>query len=164
MNNMILIGMMGCGKSTIGQALAKKLNYGFADMDTMIEEKAHMSIPDMFQISESFFREQERACLEEIQSLDHYVIATGGGVITRDDNCELLSQCGKIIFLERDIDLIWDSCDKESRPLMQKGKASFVSLYEQRKERYENLCDYHMVNDGHVDDLVNDIIRVIKGK
>lgn len=86
MSNIVLIGIMGCGKSTVGKALAKALQYQFIDADDYLVDKYQMSIPDMFAISEDYFRDRESACLDDFVSKDHSVIAMGGGVIKRAEN------------------------------------------------------------------------------
>ena len=106
--NVVLIGMMGCGKTTIAKLLKDKLHKQWIDMDQYIEDKYQMSISQMFDISEDYFRERETACCLEIAQLKDCIISTGGGVIQRYENMEALKQSGytdEIEGLIQDVDL-----------------------------------------------------------
>ena len=81
MKNIILIGMMGCGKTTVSKLLSEKMNQPLVDIDEYLVDKYQMTIPEMFDISEGYFRERETVCCQEIGLLDGYIISTGGGVI-----------------------------------------------------------------------------------
>lgn len=98
--NIILIGMMGTGKSTAGHLIAQQLNYTFVDLDSEIEKAAGKSIPAMFESEgEPFFRNAEAAVLERVLGQQKVVIATGGGAVLRKENCELMSNRGWVAAL-----------------------------------------------------------------
>ncbi|MBR6781157.1 MAG: shikimate kinase [Clostridia bacterium] len=134
--NIILIGMPGCGKSTAGQALAKRLGRKFADTDAVIEQKAGMPIPQIFaQYGEAHFRVLEHEAVCECAKQRGLVLATGGGVIKTKENFDALHQNGRVIWLQRDL----SDLPVDGRPLSQKDGTQ--KLYEERKPLYEHFCD-----------------------
>lgn len=136
MENIILIGMPGCGKSTVGQELAHRLGRKFVDADSVVEEQAGLSIPEIFAAEgEAGFRQKETAVLSQLGKESGTVIATGGGCVTREENLPLLRQNGTIIWLKRDLALL----PTEGRPLSQAGKAE--EMYRIRKPLYQAFAD-----------------------
>ncbi len=158
MKNIVLIGMMGCGKTTIGEILAKKLNMHFIDIDLYIENKYSMSISDMFEISEEYFRICESCCVEEVSKLENVVIATGGGVVQQSQNITYLQQNGWIVYVERPVENILQDIHENHRPLLKKGKDYFYELYQKRQPLYIKACNERIRNDGTLDDVVMKII------
>ena len=141
MENTILIGMPGCGKSTIGKLVAQKLNKTFIDADEAIVQKAAISIPEIFaQKGESGFREIETQVLAELGKQSGLVIATGGGCVTQERNYPLLHQNGTIYWLQRDL----SSLPTEGRPLSQAG--NLVQMYNIRCPLYQKFSDYIISN------------------
>lgn len=141
MENTVLIGMPGCGKSTVGRLLADLTGKKFVDADAMIEEKAGKPIPCIFRDDgEEVFRKLETSVLAEIGPKSGLVIATGGGCVTRQENYSLLHQNGTIIWLQRDIELL----SSEGRPLSQ--TTSLTDMYQVRKSMYEHFADYVIQN------------------
>ncbi len=101
--NVILIGLTGCGKSTIGSVLATKMNYGFLDLDDWVETTAAKSIADIFaESSEEEFRRLEKAAMARIKSIRNHVIAVGSGAVMDQDNWELLRALGTTVWLDCD--------------------------------------------------------------
>ncbi len=136
MENIILIGMPGCGKSTVGQELAHRLGRKFVDADAVVEEQAGLSIPEIFAAEgEAGFRQKETAVLSQLGKESGTVIATGGGCVTREENLPLLRQNGTLIWLKRDLALL----PTEGRPLSQAGKAE--EMYRIRKPLYQAFAD-----------------------
>lgn len=159
--NIVLIGMMGCGKTTVAKMLSQRLNKKMIDIDEYIVEKYQMTIPEMFQISEDYFRERETLCCQEIGKLENYIISTGGGVISHPLNIEALKQNGIIVYIDRPVDLIYQDVDTSSRPLLKDGPEKLYELYAQRHQKYLDACDYHMMNTSSLDDLISQIIKVM---
>ena len=128
--NIVLIGMPGCGKTTIGKAVAKETEKGFIDTDDEIVKKTGMSIPEIFQkYGERKFREIESEVIKEVAALQSSVIATGGGAVLNPENVSLLKENGVIVFIDRPLD---DLVTTDDRPL-----SSSRELLEKRyKERY----------------------------
>jgi len=134
--NIILIGMPGCGKSTAGAALAKKTGREFIDADDEIIKAAKKPIEQIFyEDGEEAFRRYETEALEKICKRSGLIVATGGGAVTREKNKHLLKQNGMIFFLDRDI----SELPTNGRPLsVEHGVAA---LYEKRLPLYEEWCD-----------------------
>lgn len=162
MKNIVLIGMMGCGKTTISQLLAEKLKRPVIDIDDYLEKKFQMTIPEMFDISEDYFRQRETMCCYDVGKLDGYIISTGGGVIKNQENVEALHQNGMIFYLDRPVENIYQDVDTSSRPLLKEGPQKLYELYQQRHHLYLKSCDYHIDNDGTLDETVDKIIECIK--
>ena len=101
MKNIVLIGMPGCGKSTLGRSLAEMLGRDFIDADPEIEKDAGKTIPELFAVSEDFFRKQETRTTKRLAALQDKVLAMGGGVVLRQENISSLKENGLIIFLDR---------------------------------------------------------------
>ncbi|MBM6861943.1 shikimate kinase, partial [Clostridium saudiense] len=120
--NILLIGMMGCGKTTLGRILAKKLSYAFIDMDDYIEEISNDSISNLFKVSEENFRNWETEACRRLSKVNKSVISAGGGVIKKDINMKLFYDNSIIIFIDRPIENILEDIDISKRPLLSDGK------------------------------------------
>lgn len=154
MENIVLIGMPGCGKSTVGLALADACGKKFVDADQQIVSLANMSIPEIFeQRGENGFRELETQVLTDLGQHSGLVIATGGGCVTRAENYQHLHQNGTIYWLKRDI----SSLPTDGRPLSKAGHLE--EMYAVRKPLYEKFADYCVNNTGAVEDAVCEIMK-----
>ncbi len=157
MRNIVLIGMPGCGKSTIAAALAEKLGRTWVDADTEIIRIAGKSIPDIFaQDGEAVFRDWENKALAELGKQSGLVIATGGGCVTKARNYPLLHQNGTILWLQRDLDVL----PTEGRPLSQANK--LVDLFNARKPLYEAFANHIIDNNGPCQETVAAIVRKLE--
>lgn len=154
--NIVLIGMPTSGKSTVGRALAKELDLPFLDLDEEIVKKIQMPIADYFAAhGESAFRDVESQVINEIYSCFPFVIATGGGVILRQENVDHLKQNGRLYFLDRDLENLTLSDD---RPLS-KNQKNLQNLYETRYPIYLRHADVVIPNNGTKEDAVKQIIQ-----
>ena len=152
----MLIGMPGCGKSTVGQLLADRLGRSFMDSDTEIVKKLGCSIPDFFaREGEEAFRKVETEVLRELGKRSGCVIATGGGCVTREENYGLLHQNSRICWLRRDLSRL----PTAGRPLSQQTAIS--TLYQQRKSQYERFCDFMIENDSTPEKAASAIEQVL---
>lgn len=157
MENIILVGMPGCGKSTVGQLLAQKVGKKFVDADTEIINAAGKSIPEIFQTEgEDGFRRWETGVLEQLGQRSGLVIATGGGSVTREENYPLLHQNGTIVWLMREISAL----PTDGRPLSKVGQLE--QMYAIRKPLYERFADRIISNDGAPEDAVQKIMKGLK--
>ena len=157
MENIVLIGMPGSGKTTIGTMLASRLNRTFADSDLAIAKTAGKSIPEIFEEGgETAFRKTETEVLESLGKSSGLVIATGGGCITRPENYPLLHQNSKIIWVKRNI----DSLPIDGRPLSQSN--NLTEMYAKRAPLYAHFCDYTVDNNGSPAETVNQIINLLQ--
>ena len=159
--NIVLIGMPGCGKTAIGEKLAKALNLEFCDVDSYIEEKCKMTIPEIFKKGEGYFREIETCALEEVSKSYPKVISTGGGIVKKQRNIEILKQNGIIIYIKRSVEEIVKDINIENRPLLSGGREKIYRLYEERRELYEMYSDIEIKNDESEDETVSKIIRYL---
>jgi len=145
MENIILIGMPGCGKSTVGKTLARLTGRECADTDDLVVQMSGKSIPEIFaQDGEPRFRQLETQAIAHLGKKSNLIICTGGGCVTQKRNYPLLHQNGTIYWLQRELKLL----DTDGRPLSQ--KANLLQMYQQRKPMYEDFCDKIIDNNGPV--------------
>lgn len=157
MKNIVLIGMPGCGKSTIGSLLAQKLGRTFVDADEEIIRLAGKPIPDIFaQDGEEAFRQWEIAALGQLGKQSGLVIATGGGCVTRASNYPALHQNGSIVWLERDLSLL----PTEGRPLSQSNRLE--EMHAVRKPLYKAFADVRVNNVGTPEETVTEILSKLE--
>lgn len=153
--NLILIGMPGCGKSTLGKKLAAKTGRTFVDADDAIREKAGTSIPEIFEkYGEAGFRKIETEVLSELGKKSGLVLATGGGCVTRAENYPLLHQNGTIIWLMRDVETL----PRDGRPLSQ--NADLAKMYEIRKPLYARFADLQIENRFETEDMTERVLSI----
>ena len=155
--NIILVGMPGCGKSTISSLIAEATGRGLVDTDALIVEAEGRSIPVIFaNDGEDFFRLCEHKAAEEAGKLSGKVIATGGSIVTRDENLDALRQNGKVFFIGRDLSLL----SRDGRPLSQ--GADLSEMYKKRLPMYLKFSDFTVDNNGSVSDCANEIISIFQ--
>jgi len=155
MENIILIGMPGSGKSSVGTMLAEKTGKQFADADAKIVELAGKPIAQIFaEDGEDVFRQWETKALSALCKRSGMVIATGGGCVTRSENYPLLHQNGTIFCLDRDIEKL----PTDGRPLSQSGKLS--EMYRIRKPLYDHFADHHIDSNGTVEAAAEQILKI----
>ena len=158
MENIILIGMPGCGKSTIGKLLAEKLSRPFLDADEELVKTFGMEIPAIFASEgEAGFREKETSVLERLGRQSGLIIATGGGCVTKPENYPLLHQNGTLFWLQRD----WRILPREGRPLSL--TTGTEALYRIRRPLYESFADHIIVNNGNPENAVSEILNKWEG-
>lgn len=155
MENTILIGMPGCGKSTVAKEVAAILGKQFIDADSVIEKMAGKSIPDIFATEgEIGFRTWETKALTDLGKQSSLVIATGGGCVTKEENYPLLHQNGTIYWLQRNI----DSLPIDGRPLSLTGKLQ--EMYTIRQPLYNHFADHIIDNNGEMQNTVQKICQM----
>lgn len=161
MKNLVLIGMPGCGKSTLGKVLAEKLNREFIDMDDYIEVNENKSIKEMFAISEEFFRDAESKYAKLLGQLDSHVISTGGGIVKRKENIVNLKKNSIIVFINRPVENIINDINTSTRPLLKGGIETIYKLYDERINLYKEYCDIEVCNVGEIYDIADLIIQAV---
>lgn len=151
--NIILVGFMGCGKTTIGKKLAKAFGYEFLDTDAMIEEQQGKRISDIFaQEGEEAFRQMETELLMQLRrEAVRKVIATGGGMPVREGNRRLLREVGTVVFLEAEFDTILERLQNDTtRPLAEgeDREKRLRPLYELRYPLYQEAAEVCVDTEG----------------
>jgi shikimate dehydrogenase len=133
--------MPGCGKSTVAAALSELTGRELIDTDTLIVEREGRSIPEIFASEgEEYFRQRESMLAAEVGKLNEKIIATGGGIVTREENLDALRQNGNIFFIKRDLSLL----SRDGRPLSQ--GADLEDMYAKRLPLYLNFADFTVDN------------------
>ena len=152
MENIVLIGMPGCGKSTVAAALGQALGRDVCDSDALVEELSGMSIPQIFATrGEDAFRALETKAIAELSKLSGIILATGGGCVTREENYPLLHQNATMIWLKREISQL----PTDGRPLSQTGQLQ--EMYRRRAPLYERFADVIIDNNGPPEDTLTAI-------
>ncbi|MDF5830096.1 shikimate kinase AroK [Pseudomonas aeruginosa] len=158
MVNLILVGPMGAGKSTIGRLLAKELHLAFKDSDKEIEQRCGANIPWIFDVEgEVGFREREQAMLTELCAADGMVIATGGGAVMRDGNRQVLRAGGRVVYLHASVEhQIARTARDRNRPLLQKPNPGQIlrDLMALRDPLYREIADVVVETDERPPRLV----------
>mgnify|MGYP000261400844 CR=1 FL=1 len=156
MENIILIGMPGCGKSAVAGALGKALGREVFDTDAYIEEHTGYTPEQIITMQgESVFRTHESEAVRELGSAFGAIVATGGGAVLHEENYAPLHQNGVIFWLRRDLDKL----ERDGRPLSRAGNLN--AMYEMREKRYLRFADYIIDNNRALEDTVEDIRKVI---
>ena len=157
MQNIVLVGMPGCGKTTVGKALAEQLNRPFFDADEEILKQTGKSAEAWIEAcGEAVFRQKETEVLESLCKQSGTVIATGGGAVTVPENADILRQNSIVFFINRDVSAL----PVEGRPL---SKATALSeMYEVRLPLYRGVCDYEIDADGSVEAVVRRILEELQ--
>lgn len=165
--NIVLTGIMGCGKSTVGKLLSKQLmNYIFVDTDDVIVDLEGMTIPEIFsEKSEQYFRNLEEGVIEELSQEENLIIALGGGVFESEKNRNNLLESGDVIYLKTDIDTIYERIKSDkNRPLLncENPKEKLKTLMDNREQNYLK-ADYIIETDNKTpEDIVGEIIDILE--
>ena len=158
MANLILVGPMGAGKSTIGRLLAKEVRYLFKDSDKEIEQRTGADIPWIFDVEgEQGFREREQAMIAELCAEDVLVLATGGGVVMRPENRQAIRQGGRVIYLHTSVEQQLERTSRDrNRPLLRTANPGRVltELMAIRDPLYREVADIIIETDERPPRLV----------
>ena len=157
MMNVVLVGMPGCGKSTIGKLLSQSLGHELTDTDEEICKKGRTPSQIITDDGEDAFRRIEHEAIDQTGKLSGKIIATGGGAVTRNENYEPLHQNGKIIFINRSPELL----ATEDRPLSQ--REGVMKLYNTRLPMYRRFADAEVDGNGTPEEVAQKIILALKG-
>lgn len=167
--NIILIGAMGAGKSTVGRRLAKRLGTQFYDSDQVIQKKTGVDIPTVFEYEgESGFRKREEKVIDELCLLEDIVLATGGGAVLSEKTRELLSARGIVFYLKASVDTLLNRTQGDTnRPLLNalNKQQTISALLQQREPLYQEIADHIIITDRHTTNwTVNQILKRIDHK
>lgn len=149
----VMVGMMGAGKTAVGRALAARLSVPFLDSDAEIEKAANMTIPEIFaRDGEAFFRQKESQVIRRLLDEKRGVLSTGGGAFLSEANRRMISERGVSVWLKADLDVLWNRVKhRETRPLLRTDnpRATLQALYEARVPHYAQ-ADLTVTSDGQV--------------
>ena len=163
MKNIVLIGMMGSGKTTCGQLLAQQLGRELVDTDSLIEEREGCTIPEIFAArGEDYFRDLELGVSEELALRENLVISCGGGLPMKPDCIGSLKYSGVVIFLNRNPGEIYDSVPMDGRPLAQDGREAFLERFRRREPVYRQWADHEITDFSSPENTVKAILEVLK--
>ena len=150
--NLVLVGFMGSGKSSVGREIARRWEFRFVDTDTSIRHKYGKSVSDIFSsFGEPFFRDEENRTLQELQDSRDAVIATGGGIILQPRNHPLLRSLGVVIWLTASEEVIWQRVSRnQNRPLLQTRdpRGTISALMSTRYPLYGSIADITVETSG----------------
>ena len=154
--NLVLIGMMGSGKTTIGRHVARRLGRPFVDTDHVVEVETGMGIPEIFAgRGEEGFRELETAVIERVAAVPNQIIAVGGGAILRERNLEALRRSGRIVLLDAPVTQLVGRVGRGrargGRPLLGQGDEALARMQQLWRERgpLYAAAAHHRVDSGH---------------
>ena len=163
MKNIVLIGISGSGKTSMGRRLAKRLSREFIDLDSLIQQREGLSIPRIFEErGEEGFRLAETEAIRAVSDSRNAVIACGGGVIIKEINMQLLSQNGIIVFMSRPVKDILERVNLNARPLLRESPEKLYELYRQRLPLYKKYADFAVSNKGHPAKTLSQLSRIAK--
>lgn len=166
--NIILIGFMGVGKTSLGKLLAQKLGCGFIDLDEKIEHDANLTIPQIFEkYGEKYFRELEKASVKEVCTKKNIIIATGGGTVKDEENLQLLKNSGVIICLTTEPEEIFRrTARRGERPVLDGGgneRLETIKKLLAEREKFYSQADFNIdTTNWSPLQIVNDICEKIK--
>ncbi len=149
-----IVGLAGCGKTSLSKLLAKHLSYSFFDMDELIVKKESRTINEIFATDgEPYFREVETSVLQEVSSKKKSIISTGGGVVVTECNINIMKASGTVIFIDRSPEIIANNIDGKERPLIKNNPNIIFELHEKRYELYKKSADIVFKYDKWDDDV-----------
>ncbi|MEX0348452.1 MAG: shikimate kinase [Paracoccaceae bacterium] len=163
----VMVGMMGAGKTAVGRALAQRLAVPFLDSDAEIESAANMTIPEIFaRDGEPFFRTKESQVIGRLLDEERGILSTGGGAFLSEANRAMISARGVSVWLNADLPVLWNRVKhKDTRPLLrtENPRATLAALYEARVPLYAK-SDLMVVSDGDaaIEQMVDRVIEVLE--
>tara|TARA_Y100000741_G_scaffold147283_1_gene111094 strand:+ start:1017 stop:1526 length:510 start_codon:yes stop_codon:yes gene_type:complete len=164
--NILIIGAMGSGKSSIGKILAKRTSKKFIDIDFQIIKNQGMNISEIFDKNgEDYFRDLEKKELEKLDNIENCIISTGGGIILKQENINMMKKIGIILFLDINIDAQLERVkNKKNRPLIDSDniELSLLTLKKYRDPIYNSICDHIIdVSNKEKNVIIKEIEKII---
>lgn len=163
MKNIVLIGMMGCGKTTCGRLLSRRLGCELVDTDAVIVQREGRSVADIFsKEGEVYFRGLEENLAGELSRREDLVVSCGGGLPTVPTAMAALRETGTVFFLARNPEEIYDSESMEGRPLGSGGRGAFLKRFRQREPVYRENAHHIITDFSSPERTVERILEVLK--
>jgi shikimate kinase len=169
LKTVVMVGMMGAGKTAVGRALAQRLGVPFLDSDIEIETAANRTVPEIFERDgEKFFRVKETQIIERLLIEKKCILSTGGGAFMSEKNRNNISAEGISVWLNADIEVLWSRVkSKDTRPMLrtEDPKATLKTLYDQRVPIY-SLADLTVESAPRysIEDMVDQVIDVLAAR
>jgi len=152
-NNIVLVGLMGAGKSTVGRELASVLGFSFIDTDDELEHRMGVSISTIFDVEgEDGFRIRETKVIADMEDQKNAVISTGGGAVLRKENRDCLKNCGTVVYLSATVETLYNRTkNSKKRPLLQgmEAKKTITQLLSDRNDLYMEVADIVVETGNH---------------
>ncbi len=167
MKNIVLVGFMGTGKTTIGRELARRLKRPFVDTDRLVESREKMKIAEIFRTrGEEHFRAMENAVIQDVARQEDQVIATGGGVMMNPENVSRLKETGVLVLLEAKPETIFERTEGDARPLLSKGQRldEICRLLESRRSGYAQADVRVQTDEGDIASQSEAVLAVLTGR
>ncbi len=167
-NNIVLIGFMGSGKTSVGRLVAQRLGFQFVDTDSLVVDRVGLSIAEIFaQHGEPWFRAQESAALRSLDFLNRVVVSTGGGIVLHAENREFLRELGFVVWLTASEEIIFERVSRnKKRPLLQTDdpRATVHELLEHRRPLYTEAAQFtldstHLTHDTAAEAVIAEARR-----
>ncbi len=156
--NLYLTGIMGCGKTSAGKMAAAILKVPFFDLDAEVEKREQLPVSEIFsRHGEEYFRLAETEALRQVSKQAGAVVSTGGGIILKPQNAEIMKNTGKVVWIERPVDLILKCVDASVRPLIAEKPQILVDIYARREPLYRKYADAIVENTGFLEDAAKEI-------
>ncbi|AHD01021.1 shikimate kinase [Leisingera methylohalidivorans] len=165
----VMVGMMGAGKTAVGRALAARLDVPFLDSDHEIEAAANMTIPEIFaRDGEPFFRLKERQVIARLLEEERGVLSTGGGAFLAEENRNVITAKGVSVWLQADLDVLWNRVrHRDTRPLLRTAdpRATLSGLFRDRVPLYAK-ADLTVVSDGQaaIETMVDRVLEALQAR
>ena len=162
----VMVGMMGAGKTAVGRALAARLNVAFLDSDAEIERAANMTVPEIFtRDGEAFFRQKESQVISRLLREERCVLSTGGGAFLSADNRQMITEHGVSVWLNAPVDVLWSRVKhKDTRPLLRTSdpRGTLEAIYRDRVRFYRE-ADLEVPSDGtaSIEQMVDRVLGVL---
>ncbi len=162
----VMVGMMGAGKTAVGRALAARLRAPFLDSDAEIEKAANRTVPEIFERDgEAFFRDKESQVISRLLDGERCVLSTGGGAFLAQRNREMISARGVSLWLNAELPVLWNRVKhKDTRPLLRTAdpRATLEEIFNRRVPIYSG-ADLSVVSDGHasIEQMVDRVVAVL---
>lgn len=160
--NIVLIGMSGAGKTSVGRALSYRLEMAFVDMDDFIEKRVNMSVSEIFEkYGEEYFRKLEtQTAIFLSENYKNTIISTGGGVVLNPLNMDCLKKCGTVIYINRSVEKILSTLNPQKRPLLKSNPEKLYDMYNVRHPLYLKYADVCVLNNGDIEECVENIAQL----
>ena len=160
MKNIVLIGMPGSGKTTLGKMLAAQLGREFYDADDVLEAREPYSIKEFFAQGEDVFRAAEERTAKFLAQKQGCIIAAGGGVVKRAGSMAAYKQTGCVVFINRPPEAIVGDVEINTRPLLAQGVQRIFELYREREHLYKKYADCTVDNANGVEDALKQLLNI----